>query len=148
LQIAVTGNEERVMRKFGFGGAVMAAALFSGAAMAGPPPSLYTADQAAAGTPLFAQNCAVCHGADLKGGAGPALIGQSFASPGSDSTVGAIFTILAQQMPQSAPGSLTQAQYEDVMAYILQKNGYPAGSTAFAYKTGMSSTTALVSQVK
>ena len=39
---------------------------------------LYTAAQAAAGGQSYAQNCAVCHGAELGGGAGPALAGDTF----------------------------------------------------------------------
>lgn len=90
----------------------------------------------------------MCHGADLKGGAGPALTGKGFASEGTHSSIGVVFTQEAQQMPAGQPGSLSQTQYEDVMAYILQQNGYPAGSTAFDYKAGLTSTTPLVSQTK
>jgi hypothetical protein len=32
-------------------------------------------------------------------------------------------------MPNNAPGSLSKAQYADVVAYILKVNNYPAGST-------------------
>jgi mono/diheme cytochrome c family protein len=122
--------------------------LFGGAAMAGTPPALYTGQQAAAGAGVYTQNCALCHGADMRGGAGPAVIGQGFASAGSDNTIGSIFSIIAQQMPESAPGSLTHEQDEDVMAYILKANGYPAGSAALVYKDSLSSTAPLVSQVK
>lgn len=130
-------------------GAAMAYMLLcAGAAMAGTPPALYTAKQATDGAAIFAQSCAMCHGADMKGGAGPALIGQSFASSGSDDTVGGIFAVLAQQMPASAPGSLTHAQDEDAMAYILKQNGYPAGSMPLVFKDSLTSATPLVSQVK
>ena len=122
--------------------------LSASAAMAAAPPALFTAAQATAGATVFTQNCAMCHGADLKGGAGPALIGQAFAAAGSNYTIGAIFSEVAEQMPAGQPGSLTNAQYEDVMAYILQQNGYPAGSTALAYKGSLTSTVPLVSQVK
>lgn len=129
-------------------GAAIAGLLLSAtAALAGAPPALYTAAQATAGTAIYSQNCAMCHGADLKGSAGPALLGQAFAAPGNNYTVGAIFSEVAEQMPAGQPGSLTQAQYEDVMAYILQKNGYPAGSAALVYKASLASTTPLVSQV-
>ena len=137
------------MRKFGRGGAVVSAwLLFAGAAVAGTPPALYTAQQASAGADVYTQSCAMCHGADLKGGAGPALTGKSFASEGTHSTIGGVFAQEAQQMPAGQPGSLSQTQYEDVMAYILQQNGYPAGSTAFDYKAGLASTAQLVSQAK
>jgi mono/diheme cytochrome c family protein len=38
----------------------------------------YSAEQAAQGEALFKQKCAVCHGAKLEGGAGPALAGNQF----------------------------------------------------------------------
>jgi mono/diheme cytochrome c family protein len=138
-----------VMRMIRYGGAGFAVWLVCmGVAGAAPPPALYTAQQASAGAQVYTQSCAMCHGADLKGGAGPALIGQSFAAAGSNSTIGGVFTTIAQQMPESAPGSLSQTDYANVMAYILQENGYPAGSTAFAYTAGLSASTPLVSQAK
>ncbi|GLR67325.1 hypothetical protein GCM10010909_20060 [Acidocella aquatica] len=118
------------------------------AAMAATPPALYTQTQATAGAAVFAQSCAMCHGADLKGVAGPALIGPTFAAAGNKYTVGSVFTEIAQQMPVSAPGSLSHDQYTDIMAYILSKNGYPAGTAALDYTAGMASTVPFVSQVK
>ncbi|MDD2704279.1 MAG: cytochrome c [Acidocella sp.] len=115
---------------------------------AATPPALYTDAQATAGSTVFSDNCAMCHGADLTGAAGPALIGQAFAAPGSNYTVGAIFSEIAEQMPAGQPGSLSQTQYEQVMAYILKENGFPSGSTALNYKASLASTVPLVSQVK
>lgn len=118
------------------------------AARAASVPAIYTAAQATAGAAVFSQNCAVCHGAALEGEAGPTLVGQSFASAASSYTVGAIFGEIAEQMPAGAPGSLTHDQYADVMAYILSKNGYPAGSVALDYNASLGSSVPLVSQVK
>lgn len=130
-------------------GVAIAGLLLAGsAAMAGTPPALYTAAQASAGAGVYTQQCAMCHGADLNGQAGPPLIGQGFASAGSDSTIGSVFSIIAQQMPATSPGSLTHEQDEEAMAYILKENGYPAGSTALVYKDSLVSTTPLVSLVK
>lgn len=129
-------------------GAVVMGLLVPGIALAGSPPALYTAAQATAGAAVYAQNCAMCHAADLKGGAGPALIGQGFAAPGAGATIGSVFSMIAQQMPATAPGSLTPAQDANVMAYILQLNGYPAGPAALAYKDSMASAVPLVSLVK
>lgn len=117
-------------------------------AAAATPPALYTAAQATAGATVFAQNCAMCHGADLQGGAGPTLVGQSFASASNNYTIGAIFSEIAEQMPAGQPGSLSQDQYTDALAYILSKNGYPAGSTALNYNASLASSVPLVSQVK
>jgi len=118
------------------------------AARAASVPAIYTTAQATAGATVFSQNCAICHGAALQGEAGPPLVGQSFASAGSGDTIGGIFGVIAEQMPAGAPGSLTHDQYTDVMAYILSKNGYPAGSTALDYNASLGSSLPLVSQVK
>jgi mono/diheme cytochrome c family protein len=118
------------------------------AAWAAAPPAIYTAAQATSGATVFSQNCAMCHGANLGGGAGPALIGQAFAAPASNYTVGAIFSEVAEQMPAGNPGGLTHDQYAAVMAYILQQNGYPAGSTPLDYNASLGSSVPLVSQVK
>lgn len=137
-----------MLRFWRHAGAIPAWALLAGAAVAGTPPALYTAQQAAAGATVYAQTCAMCHGADLKGGAGPALVGQGFAAPGAHKTIGGTFSLLAQTMPATQPGGLSHADYEAVMAYILKENGYPAGSSAFSYSEGMNATTPLVTSVK
>jgi mono/diheme cytochrome c family protein len=111
-------------------------------------PALYTVAQARAGAAVFSQNCAMCHGAALGGEAGPPLVGQRFASAGSGETVGAMFDEIAGQMPAQAPGSLTHDQYAAVMAFILAKNGYPAGPAALDYNATLGSSVPLVSQVQ
>ncbi len=128
--------------------ALLGAALLAGSSTVAlaAPPALYTADQAKAGADVFSQNCAMCHGADLSGAAGPALVGQAFASASNKYTIGPVFTEVALQMPAGQPASLTHEQYEDVFAYILQQNGYPAGTTKFDYTAGLSSKESLVSQ--
>ena len=115
---------------------------------AATPPALYTSSQATAGAAVYSQSCAMCHGTELQGMAGPALRGPSFAVAASHKTVGKVFTVVAEQMPLGQAGSLSHAQYEDVMAYILSKNGYPAGNAALGYKASLTSSVPLVSQVK
>jgi mono/diheme cytochrome c family protein len=124
------------------------AAVSVAARAASAPPAIYTLAQATAGADVFSKNCAVCHGAALQGIAGPTLLGQSFASAGNNDTVGGIFGEIAEQMPAGAPGSLTHDQYTQVMAFILAKNGYPAGPTALDYNAALGSSVPLVSQVK
>jgi hypothetical protein len=36
--------------------------------------------------------------------------------------------LISTQMPVNNPGSLSKNQYTQVLAFILAKNGYPAGS--------------------
>jgi mono/diheme cytochrome c family protein len=108
------------------------------------PPALYTAAQATAGFAKFLGHCAMCHGAKLQGLAGPALKGPNFANAKSNFAVGDIFVIVANNMPASNPGSLPQGDYVDIMAYLLQQNGYPSGSTALTYADATNSNVPLV----
>jgi mono/diheme cytochrome c family protein len=107
-------------------------------------PALYTSAQAQAGATLYTANCAVCHGEQLQGLVGPALKGANFASAKAGFAVGDIFTIVANNMPASAPGTLPPDTYVNVMAYLLLQNGYPAGSTALTYNAAAASNVPLV----
>ncbi len=93
------------------------------------PPALYTEEQAASGKAAFQSSCAVCHGPTLDGRAGPALRGPTFASPQAHFTVSDVFKIISLNMPAPAPGTLPHDDYVNIMAFILQQNGYPAGAT-------------------
>jgi len=106
---------------------------FHPTARADTPPALYTSDQAKAGAQKFTDNCEQCHGTHLEGRAGPALKGPNFASPKSAFTVSDIFTIVSQNMPASQPGSLQPNDYVQVMAFLLQQNGYPAGTSTLTF---------------
>jgi mono/diheme cytochrome c family protein len=77
----------------------------------------YTMAQASAGSVVYAQHCLTCHGAHLQGVSGPALTGAGFAH--SNLNVAQLYGIVAQQMPLTAPGSLSKNDYVAVMAYIL-----------------------------
>ena len=97
-------------------------------------PALYTADQATAGAAVYSQACAACHGAQLEGVAAPALKGANFGemAAAQSLTADALLDVISNTMPQSDPGSLKPEENAAVTAYILQQNGYPAGSTALA----------------
>jgi mono/diheme cytochrome c family protein/ABC-type amino acid transport substrate-binding protein len=103
-----------------------------------PAPALYTEDQAAKGSLAYLQNCAMCHGPNMEGQSGgfpgPALKGADFADPSYDFHVNEIFNFVAKQMPSATPGSLPHEAYVQIMAYLLQQNGYPAGSRELVYE--------------
>lgn len=111
-------------------------------------PALYTDAQAASGKQKFLDNCSVCHGEDLGGDAGPALKGRHFAPATSDYHVGDIFTIVTHNMPATQPGSLPHDDYVEIMAFLLQQNGYPAGGQALTYEDAMKSKVQFVSEGK
>ncbi len=95
-------------------------------------PALYTAAQVEAGASVYQQSCAACHGTSLEGVAAPALRGSAFGEMATAQglTVESLMTVVSATMPQSDPGSLNPSQVNAVVAYILQQNSYPAGTTA------------------
>ena len=125
------------------GTALLAAAALgpAPAGSAAAPPALYSKAQAAAGAKLYAANCAQCHGENLEGGVGPALRGPNLVRLAQKTklTVGDFFQFMALQMPLNAPASLSKDKYAAVMASILARNGYPAGSKALTYDGAMKS---------
>jgi mono/diheme cytochrome c family protein len=91
---------------------------------------IFTAEQAKRGEAVFSESCSPCHGPELGGSdLAPALTGADFASNWNDMKVADLFDRVSQTMPLSAPGSLTAPQYADVVSFILQKSGAPAGTT-------------------
>lgn len=94
----------------------------------------YTQAQADAGKDIFQKVCAVCHGAQLQGGAGPALAGKQFLSVSQfqEITAAYFYHFMSTHMPLTNPGSLSQTQYLDIMAYFLEVNGYASGSHPLA----------------
>jgi polar amino acid transport system substrate-binding protein len=97
-------------------------------------PALYTADQATAGAAVYSSSCAACHGQQMEGVAAPALKGSAFGemATAQSLTAQALLDVVVNTMPQSDPGSLKPEEYNAVTAYILQQNGYPAGTAALA----------------
>lgn len=98
-------------------------AFTGGIAFAGT--GVYTAAQATQGATVYSGKCAACHGANLEGGAGPALDGAKFKQMASaqSMTADSLLTVISTKMPLTAPHSLSASDYADVTAYILQKNG-------------------------
>ncbi len=103
--------------------------LIAAAGRAQQPAGLYTADQAGRGQAVYAQRCSQCHGADLSGASAPALAGVSFARTWGRPrlTLDDLYYVLRTTMPKDAPGSLERRDYLAVLAYVLRRNGYPAG---------------------
>ncbi|MXY16381.1 MAG: cytochrome c [Acidobacteria bacterium] len=89
---------------------------------------VYTEDQAVRGETAYEQECATCHLADLLGdGIAPALTGAAFDFRWSDLSVGDMYVAIRATMPQGAPASLSPQGYADIVAYMLQRNDFPAG---------------------
>jgi alcohol dehydrogenase (cytochrome c) len=94
------------------------------AALAKPSGSApYTRQQVAEGAGIYRAQCASCHGADLQGVSAPALSGRSLGR--SHLNVSQLRTVVVEQMPLGAPGSLGPNAYAAVMAYLLSYNCVP-----------------------
>ncbi len=93
-------------------------------------PVTFTASQAERGKVAYAANCVSCHGANLiTANYGPPLAGPYFDGKWVGQSVGALYTHTHDRMPPSRPASLGDDTYADLVAYILQVNGLPAGDT-------------------
>src|SRR5437762_7957111 len=102
---------------------------------------VYTADQAKRGEPLYSQYCASCHGPDLTGGEmAPGLTGGEFQSNWNDLSLGELFERMRISMPQNAPGSLSRQQNADILALVLFKSNFPAGTTELSGQTDVLTT--------
>jgi len=90
----------------------------------------YTAAQVNRGHQLYNNYCAECHMPDLTGAMGPALKGKQFLAAWGVRTLGDLLLFEHQTMPAVNPGSVSDSQIADITAYILMKNGFPAGKVA------------------
>ena len=119
--------------------------LFSAAAAAAAPwasaaaqertvnDGVYTTAQATRGRAAYRAQCAACHATNLFGGEmAPGLKGSGFVGGWSGATLWELADFTNATMPQDAPGRLTAQELNDVIAYILQENDYPAGSEELA----------------
>jgi mono/diheme cytochrome c family protein len=88
----------------------------------------FTQTQSAQGHQYFNNQCAQCHRPDLKGAAGPALVGPSFLAHWGNQPLSALYTFEHTKMPAVNPGSVPPEQLWAITAYILQKNGFAAGN--------------------
>jgi mono/diheme cytochrome c family protein len=105
--------------------------LFS-SALAKPP--AFTKAQATAGATVYKLQCAACHGATLNNGGAPKLAGPEFLKKWAANTVDDFHFITSTTMPMTKPGALKEAEYLNVIAYVLQTNGFKPGTTALAVK--------------
>ena len=91
---------------------------------------VYTADQALRGKSGYDGVCARCHGVPLTGseGNGPTLKGATFLTHWDKDTLGSLYVKIRDTMPRDSAGTLTDEVKLQILTYLLQQNGYPAGS--------------------
>jgi len=99
-------------------------ALFASAAFG------YTIAQAERGKASYQMSCSECHNSDLNGTAkAPALHGDAFLKTWENGSTYALFVKLRDSMPAGHPASMTEEEKVDVLAFLLQVNGIPAGQS-------------------
>ena len=87
---------------------------------------VFTALQADRGGAVYGGQCAECHeGADVNG---PPLTGGPFLDRWREDSLDRLFEFIRTQMPQQAPGSLSDAAYLDILAHLLRENSFQPGS--------------------
>jgi mono/diheme cytochrome c family protein len=98
--------------------------------------AVYTQAQAKRGQEQYDVHCTSCHGADMQGDGAdvPALSDLRFARKWTGRTLKDLFQLISQRMPENRPATLSKDAYADVLAYILQVNGFPAGVRALPYE--------------
>ena len=116
--------------------ALLALAVAGTAFAATGPAKLYTKAQAVKGQQVFAHNCVACHGGNEQGKSGPAIAGKAFLKRAKllGWSVEDMRHVVVSTMPRNNPGSLSDQQYANVLAYLLASDCYPAGQTPFPTK--------------
>ena len=86
---------------------------------------VYTTAQAERGHVAYEKYCIRCHeGLEADG---PDLMAKAFLDRWREDKLEPLFTFIKTSMPGNRPGGLDDRAYADVMAYMLQTNGFPAG---------------------
>jgi cytochrome c5 len=104
--------------------------------------AVYTDAQAERGKKVYEANCVTCHLPDLDGSANPdagargaPLVGSRFVQDFGESRVSALFNKMKRDMPSGRPGALTDQEYLDATAFVLQRNKFPGGAAELTEET-------------
>ena len=88
---------------------------------------VYTTAQAERGKSSFNSSCLRCHGDKLQGNTAPALSGDRFFTTWGGEPIASLFAKIRDTMPPNFGTSIDDQTKLDIVAYILQTNGYPGG---------------------
>jgi cytochrome c len=92
---------------------------------------VYTAAQADRGSEAYTTACAHCHATDLQGDIRkeiPGLTEADFFVRWENRSLAELFETISKDMPMDRPGTLSERQSIDILAYILQVNKFPSGA--------------------
>ena len=89
-------------------------------------------EQVETGRGVYERSCAECHRADLSGDfEAPELAGRNFRAAWRGAPLGELLAVV-RDMPPEEPGTLSEAQYLAVTAFLLSANGAAADLGALA----------------
>jgi len=88
---------------------------------------VYTAAQAERGRTSYNSACLRCHGDALQGNTAPALSGERFFTTWGSEPIASLFAKIRDTMPPNFGTSIDDQTKLDIVAYILQTNGFPSG---------------------
>jgi len=111
------------MRRHGVAAAVLCGVLQASAVGAerSLDDAVYSRDQARSGRALYREHCIACHERGYFRGVLRTRRGE---------TLNPMFEVMVTEMPQNAPGSLTDDEYVAIIAYLLSQSRYAAGDRA------------------
>ncbi len=90
---------------------------------------VYTKEQAERGLGGYTEHCARCHRDDLHGNPEAlGLTGRRFTDTWREDRLSSLFEHIATRMPREPRTTLPTPTYVDILAFILEFNGYPAGA--------------------
>jgi mono/diheme cytochrome c family protein len=99
---------------------------------------IYTEDQAAQGKAIYDAKCSACHDGT---GLGPELKDPAYLNGWENKNVRAFYSRVLTTMPENEPGSLSETEVLDILAFLLQTNGFPAGETPLKSATDLDGVT-------
>ena len=119
------------------GGAVMTLVSVSVVGTPAQAPSsvrngIYTTAQAEQGQAIYDDQCVSCHGqlTAFVPEMAALIADHTFRDSWTGRSLGELFALIRDEMPQDAPGTLSAEQTADVVAYLLSGNRLPAGDAA------------------
>jgi len=100
---------------------------------------VYTEAQSARGAIAYSEPCGKCHGRKLDGApddpdmfSTPPVAGPKFLRDWDGRSVLALFEYTKATMPANNPGYFSDSELVDVIAYMLEVSGVPAGTRELA----------------
>lgn len=99
---------------------------------------IYSKAQADGAKAQFQKICADCHAFTVAARKAPKdlpLGDEPFLDQWDGRPMSALITLIALTMPNDGSAVVSDAEAVDLVAYILQQNGYPAGSKALTKET-------------